>query len=119
RKLSEMVLGPVAQLLGGKRLVFVSDGALQYIPFSALPMPGTKADGVPLIAKHEVVNLPSASIIAELRRQETGRPKAANAVAILADPVFDAEDERLAMGNGKDSASLPLFTSRDLNRSAH
>jgi len=118
RNLSEMVLGPVAQLLGGKRLVFVSDGALQYIPFSALPAPGTNVGDIPLIVKHEIVNLPSASILAELRRQETGRPKAANAVAVLADPVFDAEDERLAGGNGKDSASRSSFASSDLNRSA-
>src|SRR6185437_1844914 len=118
RKLSEMVLGPVAQLLGGKRLVFVSDGALQYIPFSALPTPGTNAVDVPLIVQHEIVNLPSASILAELRRQEVGRPKATNAVAILADPVFDAEDERLAAVTGKGSVSAPSFVSSDLNRSA-
>ena len=118
RKLSEMVLGPVAQLLGGKRLVFVSDGALQYIPFSALPSPGTNGGDVPLIVKHEIVNLPSASILAELRRQEVGRSKAANAVAILADPVFDAEDERLAAVTGKGSVSVPSFVSSDLKRSA-
>jgi len=118
-KLSSMVLGPVAKLLGGKRLVFVSDGALQYIPFSALPTPGTNANDVPLIVKHEIVNLPSASILEELRREEPGRPKPSNAVAILADPVFDVEDERLAVGNGKDSVSLPSVASSDLNRSAH
>src|SRR6185437_2908580 len=118
-KLSSMVLGPVAKLLGGKRLAFVSDGALQYIPFSALPTPGTDAGDVPLIVKHEIVDLPSASILEELRRQEAGRPKPSNAVAILADPVFDAEDERIAVGNGKDSASLSSFESSDLNRSAH
>jgi CHAT domain-containing protein len=52
-------------------------------------------------------------------RQEAGRPKAANAVAILADPVFDAGDERLAVSNGQDSVSLPSLVSSDLNRSAH
>jgi tetratricopeptide (TPR) repeat protein len=38
--LSQMLLEPVAQQLGNKRLLIVSDGALQYLPFSALPVPG-------------------------------------------------------------------------------
>ena len=37
--LSRMVLGPVARLLGKRRLLIVSDGALQYVPFAALPAP--------------------------------------------------------------------------------
>src|SRR5262249_1661340 len=39
-KLSEMVLGPVTKLIGRKQLLVVGDGALQYIPFAALPVPG-------------------------------------------------------------------------------
>jgi CHAT domain-containing protein len=95
-KLSEMVIGPVAHLLSGKRLLIVSDGALQYIPFSALPTPGRHADATPLIVHHEIINLPSASVLAELRRQEVGRSKAPMAVAVLADPIFDSSDERLS-----------------------
>ena len=94
-KLSEMVIGPVAHLLTGKRLLIVSDGALQYIPFAALPMPGNRAGSVPLIVKHEIINLPSASVLAELRRQQIGRRKASMTVAVLADPIFDPTDERL------------------------
>jgi CHAT domain-containing protein len=39
--LSQMLLGPVAAQLGKKRLLVVSDGALQYVPFAALPVPAT------------------------------------------------------------------------------
>jgi CHAT domain-containing protein len=39
--LSRILLGPVASQLGGKRLVIVADGALQYVPFAALPEPAT------------------------------------------------------------------------------
>ena len=38
--LSRMLLGPVAAELGRKRLLIVSDGALHYLPFAALPEPG-------------------------------------------------------------------------------
>jgi len=37
--LSQVLLGPVAEQLGTKRLLIVADGALQYVPFSALPAP--------------------------------------------------------------------------------
>ncbi|MBV9623863.1 MAG: tetratricopeptide repeat protein, partial [Acidobacteria bacterium] len=36
-RLSKMVLGPAASLIGKKRLVIVGDGALVYVPFAALP----------------------------------------------------------------------------------
>ncbi|MCI0389801.1 MAG: tetratricopeptide repeat protein [Acidobacteria bacterium] len=49
----------------------------------------------PLIVRHEIVNLPSASTLDVLRREMTGKPKAANTVAVIADPVFEAGDERV------------------------
>lgn len=120
KKLSEMVVGPVARLLPGKRLLIVSDGALQYVPFPALPTPERRTDEVPLIVNHEIINLPSASVLAEIRRQEIGREKAPKTVAVLADPVFDPRDERLTkrtLQEASSSASLPRPGS-DLTRSA-
>ncbi len=76
-QLSGMVLAPVAANIAGKRLLVVSDGALQYIPFTALPEPlSTSGARVPLIVAHEVVNLPSASVLAVLRQQEHDRKPA-------------------------------------------
>ena len=112
-KLSEMVIGPVAHLLTGKRLLIVSDGALQYIPFAALPMPGNRAGSVPLIVKHEIINLPSASVLAELRRQQIGRRKASMTVAVLADPIFDPTDERLKKLPLQKSSSSASSSRRD------
>ena len=43
RALSRIVLEPVRGQLANKRLLIVSDGALQYIPFAALPLPGSLA----------------------------------------------------------------------------
>ncbi|HLJ86941.1 MAG TPA: CHAT domain-containing protein [Candidatus Angelobacter sp.] len=92
-ELNRMVLDPIAALLPGKKLLMVSDGALRYIPFAVLPDPNLPAQ--PLLINHEIVNLPSASVVAELRRQETNRARPPNEIAILADPVFDASDNRI------------------------
>ena len=97
-QLSQILLSPVAAQLGQKRLLIVSDGALQFLPFAALPAPDTLANGntpVPLIVKHEIVNLPSASTLAVIRQDTSGRKPAPKTVAVLADPVFSANDERL------------------------
>ena len=58
--------------IAGKRILVVADGALQYLPFAALPIPGRRRDAkVPMVVEHEIVSLPSASVLAVLRR-ETG-----------------------------------------------
>ncbi len=94
-KLSEMVLGPVAGSLEGKRLVIVTDGVLQLIPFSLLPDPRATAAAAPLIATHEVTYLPSSSVLSELRRRAKSRPVAPKLVAVFADPVFERQDVRV------------------------
>jgi CHAT domain-containing protein/tetratricopeptide (TPR) repeat protein len=91
-ELSRMILAPAAKELEGKRLLVVTDGALAYVPFAILP----RADGVPLIAVHEIVNLPSASALALLRQQEQARARPVKAVAVLADPVFVEDDPRVS-----------------------
>ena len=50
----------------------------------------------PLIVEHEVVSLPSASVLALMRDELRGRRPAPKSVAVLADPVFESDDERLA-----------------------
>jgi CHAT domain-containing protein/Tfp pilus assembly protein PilF len=98
RDLSHLLLTPVARLLGDRPLLIVADGALQYIPFAALPV---SSPSVPLAARHKVVSLPSASALAVLRRDVRGRVPAPKALAIFADPVFQATDERLTHRSGK------------------
>src|SRR5262249_2367779 len=76
----------------------VSDGALQYISFAALPKPGrSRATGSnrPLALDHEIINLPSASTLAVLRREQAGRPLAPKTAVVLADPVFEPTDLRV------------------------
>jgi len=99
-RLSRMVLEPVASQLGRKRLLIVSDGALHYIPFAALPSPGKSQ--MPLMVRHEIINLPCASVLSALRRERLGRKMAPRAVAVLADPVFDNQDARVKNAASKD-----------------
>jgi CHAT domain-containing protein len=95
-ELSRKILAPVAKQLGNKRLVVVADGVLQYIPFAAIPDPSEM--NTPLVVKHEIVNLPSASTLAVLRREVKDRKPAAKAIAVMADPVFEEDDERVKSG---------------------
>lgn len=117
--LSQWVLGPVAGLLGDKRLLIVSDDALQYIPFGALPVPDSllsvargqssestitklqATDYRPLTIDHEIVSIPSASVLAVLRRELAARQPAGKTVAVLADPVFTNDDPRVKHGKNK------------------
>ncbi len=91
--LGRLLLGPVAGRLSHQRLVVVPDGALEYIPFGALPEPG---GAIPILERHEVVYLPSASTLAIQRKLLDRRPPAPKRLLVLADPVFDAGDPRLS-----------------------
>ena len=120
RRLSQTLLSPVAAELGNKRLAIVADGALQYLPFAALPAPQTKGASQrpprPLIADHEIINLPSASTLAVQRREQAGRQTAPKTLAVIADPVFSASDDRmksLALGSPQaDSAPVGVEATR-------
>jgi CHAT domain-containing protein/tetratricopeptide (TPR) repeat protein len=90
-ELSRMILAPASAEFGKKRLVVVADGALQYVPFAALPT----ASNRPLIVDHELVSLPSASAFALQRQILANRPLAPETVAVIADPVFSTNDARL------------------------
>ena len=93
RELGEIVLRPAAPENDGKRIVVVPTGALQFLPFAVLPDPSHPDS--PLVAGHEVVGLPSASVAAFLRRAQAGRRTPSGTLAVFADPVFSADDERV------------------------
>ena len=95
--LSRTVLEPAAALLAGRgvrRLLVVADGALHYVPFGVLPSPIDRAGG-PLIESHEIVQAPSASVLAWLRARAAARPRPAHDTVVFGDPVFDDRDPRL------------------------
>ena len=101
--LSRMILSPVVAEMKGKRLLIVPDGALHYVPFAALTvvdeaggrMKSKPFTAHPLIVNHEILTLPSASTLAVLRRELSGRVPAPKTLAVLADPVFSTTDDRM------------------------
>lgn len=116
-ELSKLVLKAVAALLGNKRLVIVADGALQLVPFQALPNPnglnpsrantaktknsskaGSTNERRLLVEDHEIVYEASASVLALQRKEFGSRQPARHALAVLADPIFDQEGFETEMG---------------------
>lgn len=104
-RLSGVLLGPLKAVADVRRLLVVADGGLHYVPFDALPLPGGDDTAcrlgndppsyVPLITSFEVVNMPSFSSLALLRRLDYSSPLPARGIAIWADPVFESDDPRV------------------------
>ncbi|MBD2211662.1 tetratricopeptide repeat protein [Nostoc linckia FACHB-104] len=116
--LTQLILAPVAQQLGQRRLVIVADGALQYIPFAALNTPSAKNGSYePLAVNHEIITLPSASTLAVLRQETAGRKPAPKALAVIADPIFSPNDERVKRGTSPENSNQNLDL-QQLSRSA-
>lgn len=111
---TQLVLGPVAGQLGTKRLLIVSDGALQYIPFQALSLrantAGNSAEQIPLIVDHEIVNEPSASALALVLSDTSQRQPALNSIAVFANPVFEVDDSRVKSGAAQAQSSAASKT---------
>lgn len=121
---SRLLLGQAAHLLGSKRLLIVADGALHYISFAALADPATederqktknkgrmtRGEYRPLVARHDIANLPSASTLVALRSETVKRRQPSKSVAVIADPVFDANDLRVrGARNGSKSFEKPSY----------
>jgi CHAT domain-containing protein/Tfp pilus assembly protein PilF len=114
--LSRILLGPAFSDLGHKRLLIVGEGVLQYVPFAALPEPGPANSTAPLVVNHEIVNLPSASVLRVLRQEAARRTAPSKTIAAFADPVFDINDPRLAGDETTDRSRLGY--SGEVRRSA-
>ena len=114
RDLGETLLRPS---LGGapqKHLLILADGALNSAPFAALPVPGA---GGALIVDRFVLG--SASSLA-MAMSSPARSRSANMrVAVVSDPVYAADDNRLRLamdGAGKNLRGPPGQSPNNLTR---
>ena len=106
---------PAVTLLAGKRLVLVLPGALSWFRLARCP-----TAAAPLIAQHEIVQIPSATTLAAMRSLTAGRSRAPKTAAVFADPIFDAKDPRvLGMASRRRAPAVtfaPRFAGLSLTR---
>ncbi len=96
RALGRLLRQPLTDYAGRKRLLIVGEGKLLELPFAAIEIPSAKNGKFQyLIDDWEPSMLPSVSAAIQLRRRAANRPGPTREVAIFADPVFDALDERV------------------------
>jgi CHAT domain-containing protein len=114
KELAQLILSPVADQLQKQRIIVAADGALNYIPFQILPGPG---NAEPLVSQREIINVPSASILGELRKEASRRGVRGKVLAAFGNPVFaeQAKNEQVASNRGieiKDDSGNPASLGR-------
>ncbi|NNK51874.1 MAG: CHAT domain-containing protein [Xanthomonadales bacterium] len=122
-ELSRQILKPVGGL-NQHRVLVVADGVLHYLPFSVLNNHEQRDANDSLLAGHEIINLPSMSVLSAQRINHKGRYQPTRQIAVFADPVFSAADSRfgdLPQGNplskrSRDLNTLPLDNPAQLKR---
>jgi CHAT domain-containing protein len=94
RVLYELLIGPCeAELAGARQWVVIPDGALDYVPFAALRMSAGKVESF-VVANHDVALTPAAWMLNT--RQVPPRVQDRRELLLVADPVYEADDPRLA-----------------------
>lgn len=116
-QLSNMLLREVLPLMGDRRMVIIADGALQYLPFAALPHPNSpsgETEWQPLMLQHDIYNAPSTAVLHSLRGRADGRGPGNKSLAVFGDPVFSPDDPRVR-GRSGSGGNLPIDRVRELN----
>lgn len=89
-----------------ERLILVTDGMLDRVPFSALRLSASPGSGQDpeesspaaehfVIEEFEVVSIPSIAALDALRREAPRRPSPHYGRLVVGDPVYSLDDERL------------------------
>jgi CHAT domain-containing protein len=94
-QLYELLLKPLgARLLERRKLIFVPDGALHYVPFAALRINQPERAQF-LVESHDIVVAPSLSMFLRARSARS-RVAPTRQMLLVADPVYALSDARLA-----------------------
>ena len=139
QKLADLILDPVKADLKNRKLIIVPDGALHYVPFSALRLrlgkgPGANELGTLhfLLELCEITTLPSLAVMDRLSSSDSSKVRK---VVVFADPVYEFEgsgslnqrqpelqplpfshDEAIAIRNIAGKANTTLFLAHDANK---
>jgi len=106
--LGQVLLAPIEERIKGKRLVVIKDGIFEKIPFQALRIPSNNRY---LLEDNEIVSIPSASLF-KLMERSRPQKKTSGRIAVFADPVYQATDERFSIKFG----NLPIQNDLELPR---
>jgi CHAT domain-containing protein len=109
-----MILSPVANELNKKQIIVAADDALDYIPFQILPAAPDNPE--PLVAQHDIINVPSASILGELRKEAAHHRAHAKALAVFGNPIFAQQNGQTASNQTSDDQSKHATRSIELDR---
>lgn len=124
-KLSNLLLKPLTKLSVAQRLIIVSDGTVNLVPFSALPFPEGKEkpqrkrdpvlesvlaqlQHLPLVIDYEVINVASVSAIAKQRQQAKKNYSNTNPIIVFAAPLYNTPGTK----PNKNLAMPPSTTTR-------
>ncbi len=114
--LSRIILLPMAAELHKRRIIVVTDGALTYVPFQVLPSP--KTNNALLVTEHEIVNVPSASILGQLRQETARRAPPTKVLAAFGDPIFALDNaESKGTNVGEQGAAVQTLEAERLRHS--
>jgi len=86
QELAQMIMVPIDIGLNIRRLIVVPDDSLNYIPFQVLPVAANTRE--PLVARYEIINAPSASILGQLRAEAASRGGRSKTLAAIGNPEF-------------------------------
>ena len=87
--LSRLVVEPISPKLQTSRLIVVADGVLQYVPFQILHVSAGSSE--PMISKFDIVDTPSASALAIVRRERQRRQPGSKLLVGFGDAVFSPD----------------------------
>lgn len=95
RPLGTALFGKLLDGIDAKRLLLIADGPLNSVPFAALPIPGSHDEL--LVDRFVLSYAPSLALVMDNPR----RPKEIHTrIAVVSDPIYAADDRRLAAAEG-------------------
>jgi hypothetical protein len=101
-QVSRLVIEPLSAKLQTSRLIVVADGVLQYVPFQILKTAGDAPE--PMISKFDLVDAPSASALAIVRRERLNRQPGSKLLIGFGDAVFSSDYSPQPNRTGTNSA---------------
>jgi CHAT domain-containing protein/tetratricopeptide (TPR) repeat protein len=102
RRLAELTLWPVADLVSRRRVIFIPDDALHTVPFAILPW-SSGSDAL-LVQRMELSVVPSALFLTRAGAKQAAR-EASPRLELIGDPVFRTVDWQRECGEGQTFAS--------------